>query len=163
MRFLNINAKRNDQDCRKVIHELHVKIKTLAPTDSLNHHFTKYAAIICSGALERSFKSIIADYVTKNATPQICEFIDRKIRRASTNPRLDAISAVLKEFDDNWNSQYKNLVARFSSRKTDALRSLVENRNAVAHGLPIAVSFFDIAHYYYNARDVIGALELVLI
>lgn len=163
MLYRNRNARNIDEKCREVLRDLRFKLKLVPPTDTLHRHFTHYAVVVCSGALERAFKSIIADYVTIGANIQLCEFIDKKIRQSSCNPRLDEIKKLLGAFDDNWLVAYKGCLSQLSQRNRDALASIVENRNKVAHGGTITASFYDIAKYYYLARVVVGKLEDVLV
>lgn len=163
MLYRNTNARDIDANCRVTLHDLHVRLKPVPSTDTLHGHFTRYAVIVCSGALERAFKCIIADYVTTGASNQLCGFIDKIVRQASTNPRLDEIKKLLGAFDSNWLSAYKLGISQLSQRNKDALMSIVENRNKVAHGGFITASFYDIAEYYYLARRVIGKLEDVLV
>ena len=163
MVYKNINARSIDKQCRVALHDLHVRLKGVSPTNTLHNHFVRYAVIVCSGALEKAFKCIIADYVTNGANAQLCEYIDRNVRQSSKNPRLDEIKKLLGEFDSDWLSAYKAIVSQVSQRSKDALKSIVDNRNIVAHGGAIGASFYDIARYYYSARIVVGKLEDVLV
>ena len=76
---------------------------------------------------------------------------------------LGSIKKTLKIFDDTWASQFGQLLGASPQRNLGALRSLVENRNQVAHGHQISATFNNVLEFYCLARNVVGLLERVLI
>lgn len=162
MTFQNPEANRNDRDCISTLHEMRTLLRNVSGTDPLHKHITRYVVIVCSGAIEREFKSIIADFVSVGCSAQVNNYFDLTVRQSPTNPYTENIKKLLKKFDDNWASQFGQLINVSPRRNIDALKSLVDNRNQVAHGHPISTTFNDVVKFYCRSRNVIGILEKIL-
>jgi hypothetical protein len=95
----------------------------------------KYAVIRAAGSIEAGFKQIIADRVDRDSHIQLRNFIARKIRNSSCNPRLDMIQGMLTEFDESWRARFDEKMA-FADQPVlrGALTDLVKARNSFAHG-----------------------------
>jgi hypothetical protein len=95
----------------------------------------KYAVIRATGAIETSFKTIIADKVDRGSHIQVKNFIKRKVRDSSCNPSMGMIESMLCEFDKRWKEKFDELLA-LEDRPTlkGALTELVKARNDFAHG-----------------------------
>lgn len=164
MHFLNPTAKVADEECLRTLQELRSWVRGLPTVDMRIRHITRYAAIVCTGTLERAFKHIIADYVARNCPAYIDTFVTNTIRTSSRNPSYEEILKVLALFDDNWKDVFKQRVAKlpYSKRDLDSLKSLVSVRNHVAHGGSISVGFIDVMDYYCRARSIVLQLETFL-
>ena len=164
MRFINPIAKQSDEECLRTLRELRSWVRELSSVDKRLSYITRYAVITTSGALERSFKTIIADYVTHGEPAYIDEYITRTLRRSSMNPSVEAIVKTLVQFDSGWKDSFNRAINSLphGARDKDALTSLVEIRNKIAHGAPVIVSFNDVVQYYVHARNVVAQLEVVL-
>ena len=160
--YKNVYARNADRMCRQTLHTLHLAVKKLSPTDPLLQHYTQYAIVVCSGALERSFKSIISDYVSVGANLAIQNYINRSIRKASSNPSVSAIKRTLDFFEMGWGAAFESNVKSMPEKNRQALGSIVGDRNSIAHGNQVTVSFGNIIIYYYRARMIIRELELIL-
>ena len=160
--YSNLSAANADRLCRQTLHVLHKAIKKIAATDPLVGHYTQYAIIVCSGALERSFKAIISDYVAKGAISPIANYIDKTIRRASSNPSVYAIRKVLDLFDMGWGKKFEDNVKMLPEKNRHALGSIVGHRNSIAHGNQVTISLGNVFIYYYRARVIIRELESIL-
>lgn len=163
MTFKNFEANRSDRDCLSTLREMRNLLRRVSGTDPLHRHITRYVVVVCSGAIEREYKSIIADFVSMGCSIQLNNYIDLAIRQSPTNPYSDSIKKTLKKFDETWASQYGQLLNASSPRNLSALKSLVEDRNQVAHGHQISTTFTDVLEFYCRARNVVGLLERVLI
>lgn len=98
-------------------------------------YIKKYAVIRATGSIEASFKQVIADRVDQDSHDQLKNFIAKKVRNSSSNPRLDAIQTLLSEFDDRWRSRFDEKMALSDQPKLKgALTQLVKARNSFAHG-----------------------------
>ncbi len=62
-------------------------------------------------------------------------FIKRKIRDSSVNPKLSSIESMLLEFDQRWNEKFNELLS-LEDKPTlkGSLTELVNARNEFAHG-----------------------------
>jgi hypothetical protein len=159
----------NNKDAEKLLAECKQELETITallmgfgdgakPTP----YIKKYAVIRATGSIESAFKQIIADRVDRDSHSQLKNFISKKVRNSSSNPRLEVIETMLGEFDDQW-------LARFNEKMgladkpvlRTALTELVKARNSFAHGggaeLPIekTVECFTSACVVMNILDEI--------
>ncbi|MDO9372037.1 MAG: HEPN domain-containing protein [Gammaproteobacteria bacterium] len=114
-------------------------------------YIKKYAVIRATGSIESAFKQIIADRVDRDSHTQLKNFIAKKIRNSSCNPRLEMIQSMLSEFDEDWRARFDEKMALSDHPALKgALAELVNARNSFAHGgaleLPIGktVEYFDL-------------------
>ena len=82
--------------------------------------------------------------------------------KCSVNPRIEEIKKILKKFNSSWKNAFGEEVKKLPPRCSESLKSLVEDRNHVAHGGTIGSSFSDIVGYYCQARRVVSKLEDIL-
>lgn len=123
----------------------------------------KYAVIRATGAIETGFKKIIADKVDENSHEQVKKFIKRKIRDASSNPKLGVIENMLVEFDDRWRAKFDELLALEDKPKLKgSLTELVNARNEFAHGGSPDVNIEDTINYFQDGVKVLEILDSVV-
>jgi len=98
-------------------------------------YIKKYAVIRATGSIESAFKQIIADRVDRDSHAQLKNFIAKKIRNSSCNPKLDMIQNMLSEFDGDWRARFDEKMALSDQPALKgALTELVKARNSFAHG-----------------------------
>lgn len=74
-------------------------------------YIKKYAVIRAAGSIEAGFKQIIADRVDRDSHAQLKNFVARKIRNSSSNPKLEIIQSMISEFDDRWRARFDEKMA----------------------------------------------------
>ena len=123
----------------------------------------KYAVIRATGAIETGFKKIIADKVDENSHIQIKNFIGKKIRNSSSNPKLNVIENMLLEFDSRWRSKFDELLALEDKPQLQgSLAKLVNARNDFAHGGNPDMSINDTISYFGDGVKVLVILDSVV-
>lgn len=123
----------------------------------------KYAVIRATGAIETGFKKIIADKVDENSHVQVKNFIKRKIRDSSSNPKLGIIENMLVEFDDRWRAKFDELLAlEDKPQLKGSLTELVNARNEFAHGGNPDVNIEDTINYFNDGVKVLEILDSVV-
>jgi len=123
-------------------------------------YIKKYAVIRATGILEIGFKTIIADRVDRDSHQQLKNFVAKKIRNSSTNPRLEAMENLLKEFDAQWRTRFKEKVA-FSDKPAleNALNKLVDTRNSFAHGGIQVLAIEDTLLFFQHGCEILRILD----
>ena len=123
-------------------------------------YIKKYAVIRATGTLENGFKTIIADRVDQDSHQQLKNYVAKKIRRSSTNPKLESMENLLKEFDEQWRVRFKEKVALSDKiALVDALDNLVETRNSFAHGGSKELNIDDTIRFFQYGCDVLKLLD----
>jgi hypothetical protein len=123
-------------------------------------YIKKYAVIRAAGSIESAFKQIIADRVDRDSHAQLKNFIAKKIRNSSCNPRLDMIQSMLSEFDEEWRSRFDEKMALSDQPSLKgALTELVKARNSFAHGGAIELPIERTVECFELACTVLGILD----
>lgn len=123
-------------------------------------YLKKYAVMRATGCIEVGFKQIVADRVDLDSEIHIKNFIKRKVRDSSTNPRLGAIESMLSEFDDRWRGRFDELMGLADKPKLKgALTNLVDARNEFAHGGNPALDIEKIIQNFKDSIEVLKALD----
>lgn len=163
MFYSNPSAEAIDCECVRTLVAIKRQMQR-DPLNAINAHLIRYAVVVCTGAIEQSFKTIIADHVANGATPEVMHFIDLKVRENSCNPWKDKMAEMLKQFCDQWKSNFNTTLAGMMSYNQDvqALKSLVTARNQIAHGKSVSCTFLDVVSYYLSARRIVKPIEFAL-
>jgi hypothetical protein len=123
-------------------------------------YIKKYAVIRATGSIESAFKQIIADRVDRDSHSQLKNFISRKIRNSSCNPRLEMIEGMLSEFDDQWRARFDEKIALADKPALKgALTELVKARNSFAHGGAIELPLEKTVEFFESACIVLQVLD----
>jgi hypothetical protein len=151
--------------CRAELDHVQATIGTVGVMSPVTPYLTRYAVIRACGAIEVSFKSLIADFCTKRSKKQIKRFIHLKIRKGSANPSQENIMNILNQFDEDWKRSFKsNLKADPNKQKLlDSLQSLVDARNDFAHGGSPTLTISDVIQHFDHARRVVEYVDAVVV
>ena len=71
------------------------------------------------------------------------------------NPKMEYISQLIGAFDQNWEPTFRQLVL---GAPADSVDSIVNNRNRIAHGENVGISYVTIKDYF---RDALTVIELI--
>lgn len=123
----------------------------------------KYAVIRATGTIEVGFKTIIADKVDEHSHLQVKNFIKRKVRNSSCNPKLPMIEDMLSEFDARWLSKFDELLALEDKPSLKgSLTVLVKARNDFAHGGDPDLDIESTISCYKDGVKVLKILDAVV-
>jgi hypothetical protein len=151
-------------DCAAELVRINQVIVAFGPAHDVVPFLTNYAIIKCCGTIEFCFKLIISDF--HNTLPiQAKNYIESTFTNSSMNPTKENICKSLKQFDVNWNEQFKTLLRDDidNERLESSLKSLNSARNGFAHGSNPGVSFNSISDYFVDSRRIIEYLDSVVI
>jgi len=133
--------------------------------DSSNNYLNRYAIIRACGAIESSFKRILADYLINHSNGHIDieDYLDRIIIKSSTNPALTKIQQCASNISKARGSKYTKKIESINkielSSKKAALSSLVADRNSFAHGGTPNTSASRTLNYFQQAIFFIKILD----
>lgn len=143
------------------------KIKAIVdakPLDVTTQYLNKYTLIKACGTIEFVFKAIIANYFDGSSMIQVHSFINKNVRESSANPRYGKICDMLKTYDDQWLLDFKNSVNMLShsNKVRQSLDSLVEHRNAFAHGKTTTITVASVKEYFADAVVILKLLDIAV-
>lgn len=123
--------------------------------DEIKSALVKYLCVLISGYLELNLKEIILDYATNKSSPIIQNYIEYSIQNI-TNLKTTKIIDILRKFNKDWGTEIENLI---SPEQKDAVDAVIANRNNIAHGKDVGLSYVRIKDYYKRIQEVIDKLE----
>lgn len=163
MTFSINNISVNDAIVRCVdeLEKIEKFIESVGPTAHPVAYLTRYSIIRSCGTIEYGFKTILSDIHIDTQTPQLKNFIDKKIRSSSMNPSYENIIRSLESFDENWKVFFKERIKSLphKDKTLDALKSLNQARNAFAHGGIPTTSFVSVRTYFDECVKVLELIE----
>lgn len=126
--------------------------------DETKSALSKYLCILVSGYIELNLKEIILEYATTKSSPTIQNYIEFSIQNM-TNLKTSKIIENLKRFNLDWGTQLED---KINSEQKDAIDAIVANRNNIAHGKDVGISYSRIGVYYNRTQEVIKIIEEVV-
>lgn len=106
---------------------------------SLQSDLAKYLCVLLSGYAEVCVEDILRDYASTKGDARLRRQVGHTLDRFN-NPKPGQINALLATFDAEWAAKLDDF---FLSRQEcrDALSSVVDHKNKIAHGDDSQVSF----------------------
>jgi hypothetical protein len=144
---------------QKVIDDLFVEVRAFSGDPLTKAYLTYYLCVRVSGFIEDCVRTVFSDYVDANSKNSVKTFAIAKLKKFP-NPTWSAILALTKDFDENWAKQLKTNVDNSCS---DAVDSIVTNRNIIAHGGSSSITLNELEGYYRKAIQVIDELEKICV
>lgn len=125
--------------------------------DELKSHVAKYLTVLISGIYEDTIKNLLKESIQKESlTKETRNFIFKQIDIIFRNPSHKNINKLLNKFNKEW---LKKLKEKIKEENWEALNSIVNNKNNIAHGNRCDITFDDIKNYYNNSKIIITELD----
>lgn len=140
---------------QRKLNNLFSKIEDLSEDLELQAHWARYLCVLTSGFLETSIQAIFSNFTQKTASPKVANFVENKLKEFQ-NPKMEKILLLIKLFSSEWESLLRN---RTEGELKDAVDSIVNNRNKIAHGDDVGITYARMYNYYKNAVTVIELIE----
>jgi len=116
----------------------------------------KYLCIIVSGFIETSIQNIYSEYTKKRAQPNVTNFVSKKLT-GFKNPKIGKILDLSGGFCKNWANELEVLIK--NEEIGDSINSLIDNRNHIAHGIDIGITYSRIKGYYSNSIKLLKLID----
>lgn len=159
----NTEASSILNNCSQELQNISLLLAGLGNGANPTAYIKKYAVIRATGAIEICFKQIIADKVDEGSHAQVKNFIRRKIRDSSCNPKLSMIETMLEEFDSRWKEKFDELLAlEDKPRLKGSLTELVNARNDFAHGGSPDIDIHKTIQYFDDGKRILEILDHVV-
>lgn len=123
-------------------------------------YLVSYAIVKSSGSIEIVFKSMIHDFLSTNCISETNKFLEKHIIDSSANPTTGVMESFLEKFDGSRKERFNTLIK--GTQQKGELRSLVNLRNAIAHGSDVNTSINEVEKYFNSGRFILDKLEEVL-
>jgi len=126
-------------------------------------HLAAYISVLIVGILEDCIEHLVASRAGKANDPEIHNYIKKIISQRFRNPDYPKIADVLLDFSPAYRDTFKGHITP-SGTEANALQSLVDNKNSLAHvgTAKLNLTLGDVRSYYNQSLLILQALENIL-
>jgi len=121
----------------------------------MQSHWSRYLCVLVAGFLETSVRSIYSDFARKSASGKVANYVEAKLR-PTLNLKMSGILQLTRAFSPEWAEQ---LSKNTEGERKAAVDSIVANRNQIAHGQPVEITYGRIKRYYDKVVEVLELIE----
>lgn len=126
--------------------------------EELRSSLARYACVLTSGYLEESVRIIVGTWCRDKSHPHIHTYVGRQLDWF-LNPKLGKILEILSHFSLAWNESFADLL---TDEEKDAINSVVNNRNQIAHGRNVGISPEPMKRYFKSCKSAMHKLDRVV-
>lgn len=123
----------------------------------LQGHWGRYLCVLVSGFLENAIRSVYTDFVSQVDDPHIIQYIQKSLKRIH-NPKAGRFIEIANQFKEDWGKELEQHFKDHPENK-EAIDSIMNTRNLVAHGQDSDISVNRVRGYLENSVKVIEFIE----
>lgn len=144
----------------KEIEQLFGYFESLRLDEELESHIAKYMTVLISGIYESIIEDFINEFI-KNTTrsKEINKFVSEIVSGSFRNPKFQTLVKLLSKFSGDWVKQIRQV----KDENKEALTSIINHKNLIAHGDSSTITFNQIKEYYYKSKKIIEELDLTIL
>ena len=121
----------------------------------LQSHWARYLCVRVSGFIETSIRSILNEYAKKTSAPSVANYVENRLN-SFQSPNMERILQLLGAFNSTWQDELESLT---EGEPKDAIDGIKANRDLIAHGENVGITYTTIQRYYQNALMVVELIE----
>jgi len=118
-----------------------------------------YLVVLIAGVYEDCLEYLINKRVDRVGDVEVSTFIQKTLHVQLRNPNWENLTNILGRFSRRWVNTIKKRVR--DRAKTD-LNSIVNNKNAVAHGNNSSLTLAEIKNCHKNCKSIFEKLEKIM-
>ena len=127
------------------------RVKSIDYDMELQSIFAAHLCVLVSGYMEKAVVELLLEHVRRNGAPTLESYVESSLKRF-TNAKAQRIQELLGSFDTSWREALERVLV---DERKDAVDSVVDLRNKIAHGGSTEVTYIRISQYYKLVQDVI--------
>ena len=113
--------------------------------------FARYLCVLVSGYLEQAVIELAMEHVRLHSNPSVQKYVEARLR-SFTNANSQRLLTLLGNFDADWRLDMEVYLV---DELKDAVDSIVNLRNTIAHGRPSGVTIGRVTDYYRRVDRVV--------
>lgn len=131
--------------------------------EELSAHLAAYVSVLITGVLEDCIEHLITQRVEKTGDSEIQNYVCRATEQRFRNPHYSSISGLLKQFSKEYQEEFNQKILPHG-KEAEALQSIVDNKNSLAHlGTgTLQLTIKDVRYYFGYIIPILEALEQIL-
>ncbi|MGB7761511.1 MAG: HEPN domain-containing protein [Bryobacteraceae bacterium] len=134
------------------------RAKDLGWDPELLGHWGRYLCILAAGFLENTIRILYSSHVERQASPSIATYVVAQLERIQ-NPKAGKFIEVAHTFDKKWADDLEAFLNVDDGRRKNAIDSIMNNRNLIAHGRSSNISVVQVREYFASASEGADYLE----
>lgn len=128
-----------------------------AADEEIQAHLSRYLCVLTSGYLEECLRLVITAYAVSAAAPNVSAYVASKVKTI-TNINEEKLGQLLNSFSSDWMT---TLQTSITFAEKDALDSLIANRNNIAHGQHVGVSYVHVKEWYGHIKGIVRKIRAI--
>lgn len=121
----------------------------------LQSQLARFLCVLSSGLIEQATTSILEANARAKSRSEIANYVSSQLARLQ-NAKFEEILLLLGRFDPSWR---QHIESNTPQDIRDAIDSIVNNRNQIAHGGQVGISLGTFSGYYSRVKIFIVELE----
>ena len=132
------------------------RVKSLGSEDiQVQSDFARYLCVLVSGFVEAAVSELASEYCRRCSAPQVSNYAQSQLSKLQ-NVKTERLLQLLGSFDPTWRTELDTFM---DGPRKDALDSVVNLRNKIAHGESVGITYTQILDYYSHIAQAIDFLE----
>lgn len=122
----------------------------------LQAHWARYLCILVSSLVENGLKEIYSEFIKNKAAKPVADYTISYLSKLQ-NPKAEKVMELVGSFRQEWRAELETFLANDGRR--DAIDSIMNNRNQIAHGKDVGVTVVRVSSYLEKAVAVLEFIE----
>lgn len=140
---------------RQRLDNLFAQISAFSGDVELQSQWARYLCVLVSGFLEVSICAVYNQFTRRSASPYVANFVESELCDFQ-NPKMGKIIELTRAFNPQWANELETVT---EGEIKDAVDSIVANRNQIAHGRDVGITYVRIKNYYERAIKLVDIIE----
>jgi HEPN superfamily RiboL-PSP-like protein len=120
--------------------------------------YARYLCVLVSGFVETAVAELAIEHCRGRSAPTVLNYASIQLDRTQ-NLNAGKLLQLVNAFDPKW---FADLSVYIEGARKDALNSVLNLRNKIAHGESVSLSMARITAYFKEIDEIIGYVEKLL-
>lgn len=129
--------------------------------EKANNYLAQFLIVYICGIYEEIIEATVKEMSRKLGNIEITNFIEHTLDKTFRNPNEERIKELFKKFN---NSTWSGELKKIKRVNWEALNSIVQNKNSLAHGSSsLMLTIIDVKSYSENSRVILEKIDNLLL
>ena len=150
-----MNGRREVTRLKQQLDAAFSRVSLLSTSDiELRSDFARYLCVLVSGYLEMAVQELAAECCRRQSSPMIHRFASSQLR-SFQNPGREKVLQLMGSFNPGWRTYLESNFAN----ELEAAGSVVSNRNLIAHGRSVSITYIRVRDYFDRVQRLVEQLS----
>jgi len=127
---------------------------------AISGRMTEYLCVRVAGFFEKSIQQIFYEHALRTGRLQLARFVSKELEW-ETSYNTQRLLDVVGRFDTDWQRQLEIFMA--DDNRKNALDSIRNDRNRIAHGESVTVGLSTLKEWYKRVTDTVDYVESIVL